>query len=236
MSMIENAATITENVPKVYEAGQKSEYDRFWDNYQQNGTRRNYAYAFAGQAWASEILNPKYPIRFNDSNANTRHACGMFFWHGRGLSDYVLDLSTLDIDFSGCKSLYQTFANARVDNITIDGSNLLSMNSTFSASDGGNTITTINLKVTETCTDFLNAFNSCTKLTNLTFTDDSVIAGNISLAQSNLLSAGSVNSIINALKDFTGLTARTVTFHTDIVANLTETQLQQISEKNWQVG
>ena len=236
MSVKENATTIAENVPKVYEAGKKSEYDRFWDAYQQNGTRKNYAYAFAGQAWASESLNPKYPIRFNDSNANTRHACGMFCWHGRGRTDYVLDVSTLDIDWSGCKSLYLTFANAKVDNITIDGSNIISMNNTFSGADGGNTITTINLKVTETCTDFSNAFHYCTKLTNLTFTDDSVIAEHISLAQSSLLSAESVNSIINALEDRSGLTARTVTFHTDIVANLTETQLQQISEKNWQVG
>ncbi len=50
----------------VYEngkaAGQQTEYDRFWDAYQQNGERRDYTYSFAGNMWTDEIYNPKYDI------------------------------------------------------------------------------------------------------------------------------------------------------------------------------
>ena len=111
MSIAEKLTTIAENQQNVFDAGKKSEYDAFWDAYQQNGNRRNYAFAFSGQAWGCNAFKPKYPIRFNDYNVNTRYAYRMFEWHGRGLTDYVLDLSKLDIDFSGCMSLNFTFSN-----------------------------------------------------------------------------------------------------------------------------
>ena len=46
----------------VYEQGQKSEYDKFWDDFQQNGTRTNYVSAFSAM-WTSKTLKPKYPVR-----------------------------------------------------------------------------------------------------------------------------------------------------------------------------
>jgi hypothetical protein len=48
------------------EIGKQEEYDRFWNVYQQNGTRTNYSYAFAGESWTDEAINPKYlPIGTN---------------------------------------------------------------------------------------------------------------------------------------------------------------------------
>ncbi len=236
MSIAEKLTTVAENQQKVYDAGKKSEYDAFWDAYQNKGERRNYSHAFAGICWSTGVLKPKYPIRFKDTNVNTRHACRMFEWHGRGTTNYKLDLSTLDIDFSGCMSLVYTFANAKVDNLTIDGSNLLSMDNAFYGSDGGNTITTLNIKVTDKCTSMNSAFAYCAPLTNLIFTEDSVIAANIALPQSNLLTTESIDSIINALQDRTGLTAYKITLHADIVANLSEEQMNKILNKGWNVG
>lgn len=43
------------------EEGIKSEYDRFWDAYQQNGNRTNYRCAFGNQ-WTDDIFMPKYDI------------------------------------------------------------------------------------------------------------------------------------------------------------------------------
>lgn len=40
--------------------GAKSEYDRFWDVYQENGEKRRYTYAF--YSWNEKILCPKYTI------------------------------------------------------------------------------------------------------------------------------------------------------------------------------
>ena len=55
-----NNVIIAENQQRVYDAGKQSEYDRFWDSFQQNGTRANYSFAFAGVAWTDETLQPKY--------------------------------------------------------------------------------------------------------------------------------------------------------------------------------
>lgn len=65
------AGTVTpeempEKVDEVFEAGVKSEYDRFWDSIQQNGTRRNYPYIFGGSGWTDDIFKPKYEIIVNN--------------------------------------------------------------------------------------------------------------------------------------------------------------------------
>lgn len=51
-----------DKIDDVYEAGKTSEYDRFWDNYQSNGERKGYNYAFQSLCWTDETYNPKYPI------------------------------------------------------------------------------------------------------------------------------------------------------------------------------
>ena len=60
MSIAEKLQTIAENEQKVYEAGQQSEYDRFWDGLQDNGKRTLYAYGFFN--WSGEVFRPKYNI------------------------------------------------------------------------------------------------------------------------------------------------------------------------------
>lgn len=62
MSIAEKLITVAENVPKVYKAGQKKEYNRFWDLYQNSGEIAGYAYAFAGFRWNDSTYTPKYPI------------------------------------------------------------------------------------------------------------------------------------------------------------------------------
>lgn len=70
MSIAEKLTTVAENVPKVYEAGKKAEYDDFWDAYQRNGTRTNYHTAFR-TGWTDAIYNPKYPIVCSSNNSAT---------------------------------------------------------------------------------------------------------------------------------------------------------------------
>ena len=56
--------TLNSLVPKVLEisgGGTENWYDKFWDIYQQNGTRYNYNTAFI-LGWTDEIYNPKYPL------------------------------------------------------------------------------------------------------------------------------------------------------------------------------
>ena len=80
MSIADKLAQIAENERRVYEtgyergkvvggggeeaymAGKKYECDKFWDAYQQNGTRTNYANTFYNLGWNDASYNPKYPI------------------------------------------------------------------------------------------------------------------------------------------------------------------------------
>ena len=62
MNIAEKLTKIAENVPKVYEAGKKADYDSFWDAYQQSGNRVLYDFAFAGNGWNDNTFKPKYDI------------------------------------------------------------------------------------------------------------------------------------------------------------------------------
>ena len=73
MSITEKLQTIAENEQKVFEAGKKSQYDEFWDDFQLNGERRNYYYTFYSRwglgCWSDKTFQPKYPI-ICDGGAN----------------------------------------------------------------------------------------------------------------------------------------------------------------------
>ena len=55
----------------------------------------------------------------------------------------------------------------------------------------------------------------------------------ISIAHSPLLSAESRQSIVDGLADLTDSTTQTITFHKDVKAKLTDTQIATITNKNW---
>lgn len=61
MTIAEKITRIAEDMPKIYEAGKKSEYDRFWDNFQFEGTRTLYNRAF--YTWRASIFKPKYDLK-----------------------------------------------------------------------------------------------------------------------------------------------------------------------------
>ena len=69
--------------------GVKSEYDRFWDAYQDYGARTNYTFAFSGPGWTETTFKPKYPLRpINAANMFQNSAMAI------DLRDYCdLDLS-----------------------------------------------------------------------------------------------------------------------------------------------
>ena len=68
MSIAEKLTQIAENEQKVFDAGMKSEYDRFWDVFQDHGNRRNYTMGLAGPGWTDETFKPKYPIVIEDGS------------------------------------------------------------------------------------------------------------------------------------------------------------------------
>jgi hypothetical protein len=83
-------------------------------------------------------------------------------------------------------------------------------------------------------TNVSNTFYGCMVLKEVRFAPNSLKLS-LSLSNSNLLSADSIQSIIDGLADLTGQPAQTLDFHADIVAKLTEEQWVQITDKNWSV-
>lgn len=60
MTLAERLQKIAENVPKVFDAGKYQAWSDYQDNYQQNGTRTAYPYAYA---YANdEVFKPKYNL------------------------------------------------------------------------------------------------------------------------------------------------------------------------------
>lgn len=77
--------------------GRQAEYDEFWDNFQQNGTRANYAFAF--YYWNYKNYNPKYDIK------PATH-CGSMFQNSS-----IRD-TKVTVDVSTCTSFATVFAYA----------------------------------------------------------------------------------------------------------------------------
>lgn len=91
---------------------------------------------------------------------------------------------------------------------------------------------TIRLFSVHASTIFTNTFTGCSKLRNITM--GGTIGQDISFSASSLLSADSIQSIIDALGTVTS--TKTITFHTSVVAKLTDEQVNQIVSKGWEIG
>ena len=187
-------------------------YDTFWDVYQQNGARTSYDGAFGGEGWTPEFFKPKY-------NINPTSAAYMF--RKSNISGDLVEICNdlgISMDFSNCTSFMETFSNApnitRVGVIDIRKAGLNITN--MFAYSGVKTIDKVLIAETNTLTYFPGVMLS---LENISF--EGVIANSISFAYSSALSMASVDSIISCLKDLTGQTAQTLTFHASVGAKLT---------------
>ena len=65
MSLVEKVERAKSDYDEVYEAGKQAEYDAFWDSYQNDGSRRDYQFAFC--KWTDACYKPKYPIVITSS-------------------------------------------------------------------------------------------------------------------------------------------------------------------------
>ena len=230
MSVAEKLVTVAENVAKVYEAGKaaggsadgynegyaagvQSEHDRFWDNYQQNGTLTQYDYAFSGLRWTNETFNPKYDIK-------PIKAAYMFRDSGL-VGDLVNILNDLGVvlDLSNCTDHIQAFRGMR--QITrlpvIDFTMYISLNYAFCENPRLEIIDKIILNTAKTYT-FTNAFMGDICLREIRF--EGVIANDIDF-QWSPLSKASIKNIMSCLSDT--ISGTTVSFNLDAVNTAFET-------------
>ena len=109
MSIAEKLKTVAENEQKVFDAGKRAEYDRFWNTLQNNGEPANYYYKFSyntnGFGWNDEIYNPKYPLLC----APTTTAGMALFYNNKVITDtkvpIIVQGSTVQSIFANCDNL-----------------------------------------------------------------------------------------------------------------------------------
>lgn len=211
-----------------YGAGGGSEdyYNTLWDIFQQNGERANYQYAFAGHGWNDETFKPKYPIKATSGS-------GMFY-----LSQ-ITELPAGAVDWSYYnKSAYGSdmFANCTKLKIVHDAINIANIgrfNNMFSSCAA---LETVSFEGSNTGANWSNTFLGCSNLKNVRFNGIIVGVTNAippSFKDSPLLTNESVESIINALGDLTGMTTKNIVFHADVKARMTQEQIATITNKNW---
>lgn len=195
--MSSNNTAIAENVPKVYEAGQKSEYDRFWDAYQHNGNRTNYQSAF--YRWVDECFYPKYDIKPSTGIATQLFA----YCTVSNIKQRLIDCNVI-LDLSKATSTNSIFSGAYTEEVPeIDLSSSTNASYLFEACK---CVTVDKLTLPESGNINLNnAFISANYLENI------IIAGTIgvsvNLQWSTKLSAKSIASFVEALSSTTsGLT------------------------------
>lgn len=225
-TMSANNVIIAENEQKVYEAGQKSEYDRFWDEHQMKGERNIYAGAFAG--WKGENFKPKYKIAPKGSTV----AHYMFYAFNRDNNSQLFDMSPYNdmLDFSGITNQTNMFVDAFIQNLYCDFSNCTNLAYAFQSVNSSR-LENLILKVTSKTTNYTSIFNNQTYISKLFFTEDSEITASISFAHSHKLTYESLRSIINALG--TVSSTKTLTLHADAKAKLSDSDKAEITQRGW---
>lgn len=240
----EKLTTIAENQQKVYDAGftagqtqggggsydqgytdgKQAEHDRFWDAFQQGGTRTSYNSAFEGSYWTDEAFKPKYDL-------NVLYAPYMFQNSSiTNLKQLLLD-SGVTLDVSNATSFTYAFSNSKVTHVPfLNFAKATQINYLFR---GCKDLKEVSMFVIDGA-NFTYTFGNCESLTDLTITGS--INTGLSLPNSPLLSMESVQSIIDCLKDLTGATAQTLQLHKDVGNKLTDEQKATITAKNWNVS
>ncbi len=193
MSIAEKLAKIAENEQAVFEAGKKSEYDTFWDVYQENGNMTYYAYAFAGVGWTQSVFKPKY-------NIEPVTPTSMFS------SSRIVDIRPqtigVDVDFSKCTSFYYLCSNSTIKYIGVvdcSSAQSASLSYIFSSAKELVSVEKVIMPEMDSAGFADKSFENAVKLEHIRI--EGVIHRSTSLRWSPLLSKASMESMINALSD-----------------------------------
>ncbi|MBQ4109696.1 MAG: hypothetical protein IJC74_02315 [Clostridia bacterium] len=229
MSIAEKLTTIAENQEKVFEAGKKAEYDKFWDAYQYNGKRTQYIYAFSGgngYGWNDDSFYPKYDMQ-------PAHMLGMFSGNVCTNLKQRFEECGITLDTSNCKYFKSAFENAHTSELPkLNLSKMKDCAYLFSSSS----IKKLDIIFSEsTSINSTSAFSIIPYLTDLTI-EGVLGSNNFSISGSTQLTHESLMNIVNCLKDYsdyTGTTVYKVTLGTTNLNKLTDEEKAIATEKGW---
>lgn len=220
----ETTTALVNKVADIQTDGADSYYDTFWDGTQQNGQRTDYEYWARNKTFTADNFYPKYDIKPVKATSMFHHSSLNIDLEQRMLECGIV------LDFSKTTSGLDVFQHSGFTVLpVIDCSSSKILQGWFYGSYNLHTIRLI--KVHSGITTYYNAFSVCNLLKEVRFEGE--IAANINFSSCSQLSMESVDSIIDALVDLTGQTARTLTLHATVKGNLTTDQIAQITNKNW---
>lgn len=211
-------------IPKVFDAGKKSEYDAFWDSYQQNGTRVNYACGFGGNGWSNTLFKPKYDIFPTD---------GYMMFRSTSITD--IKNIPVKLDFSNCTNSQYMFQWGAVkyagelDVRKVKGNQSSNMFSYAS-------IVSIDLLKIGADNSYSNWFTSCSTLVSIAI-DGEIGKNGFDVKACTKLNKASIESIINALSSTTS--GLTVTLSKTAVNNAftaEEWDALEATKTNWTIS
>lgn len=223
--------------------GKQSQYDEFWDAFQQNGNRTDYAFAFTGHIWDYFDFKPKYDI-FPTSAYNMFNVPYLDSKEPLDLFSKLKDAG-VTLDFSKCTKFQYMFNSYPVTHIGIvDTTSVIGLSTqVFWQCNKLHTIEKLIIKNDGTTIFNEQTFGGCIALKNLII--EGVIGNNIYF-NACPLSKDSIISIFDALS--TTVTDKTLTLkksavntafginvddtstYTDEWKSLTE------SKKNWNIA
>lgn len=198
MTIAEKVLRGKKDLDDAYKAGRHSVdgeyagwYDTFWDNFQTNGTRTDYSYAFSNVGWNNATFRPKYPI-VASANAS-------YIFDSCALSDYDFVENGVVLDTSKAISLTYAFRNcAGIKRLgVIDCTGCAELNRTFYSCK----VETIDMLVVSENLKYTNTFDYIGNLVNINI--QGIIGQNGFSLKSNVLSKDSIVSIVNHLSDTT---------------------------------
>jgi hypothetical protein len=197
MSIYTNNADAMLDVTYRQSAGIKAEYDRFWDEFQQNGNRTDYRQAFAGYVWKVGIFKPKHDMHVTNAY--------MMFMNSQMEID-LPDALGVVLDFANCvytTSFQYTFNSTWFTRIgEVDGRKAGQFFDTFSYSSRLRTIDKIICNENTTFTN--NCFLNCTVLANIIF--EGIIGNTINFQWCPLTKASITNIVEHLSSTATGQT------------------------------
>ncbi len=223
-----NAQDFPAKIGEVYEAGKKSQYDEFWDTYQDNGDRTDYGYAFA--RWRMDVFKPKYDIK-------PKGVITMMFAYSK-LTDIAQRLEDMGVTLDTSEATgFRDFASygsaTRLPEISTIGTSSLS--GIFYNCPSLITIDKLVFKDDGSQTWESTSFNGLFSLVNIEI--EGKIGASLNISNAEKLSYDSLMNIINALKDYkdTGET-RTLTLHKTAKEKLSDGDIAIAVQKGWTVS
>lgn len=220
---------ITEGI----EQGKKSQYDEFWDVYQNFGNRTSYSYAFVGTGFNFTNFYPKYDIKPIGYMTHIFYAWERAEHYG-SLTQRLKECGVV-LDTSGITNMSSMFAYPSFTEIpTIDCTGLsTSSASTHVFAHGYNRVNKIEKIIVKEGITFTSWFIN-SNFEEVVF-EGVISTDSLNLQWSTRLTHESLMSVINCLKDNSGTeTWKTITLGADNLAKLSQDELDIMERKQWE--